>query len=210
MTGDLDAARAILVEARSELADRGVGLGLAVMTGIESVIFELLAGDAAAAAKLGVEGCRQLEELGDKSFQSTAAAELAGALYVLGRLGEADAWVDRAVELGASEDAFTQIIWRQVKAKLLARAGDLREAEQLAREAVAISEDTDFLNGQADANADLAEVLELAGRRDEAATALERALALYEQKGNNVSARRIRAKLTALQSILTHVPKPRT
>jgi class 3 adenylate cyclase/tetratricopeptide (TPR) repeat protein len=209
MMGDLDAARAILVEARSELADRGVGLGLAVMTGIESVTFELLAGDAAAAAELGVEGCRQLEELGEKSFQSTAAAELAGALYRLGRLGEADGWVDRAVELGANEDAFTQIIWRQVKAKLLARAGDFREAEQLAREAVAISEDTDYLNGQANANADLAEVLELAGRRDEAATAGERALALYEKKGNKPSAERMRAKLTALQSTVAVVPKAR-
>ena len=135
---------------------------------------------------------------------------MAGALYELGRLAEADAWVDRAVELGASEDAFTQIVWRQVKAKLLARAGELREAEQLAREAVAISEDTDFLNGQADANADLAEVLELAGRRDGAATALERALALYKRKGNTVSAQRTRAKLTELQSAFAHDQKPRT
>ena len=210
MMGDLDAARAILVEARAQLADRGVGIGLAVITGIESVVFELLAGDAAAAAKFGVEGCRQLEELGDKSFQSTAAAELAGAFYALGRLAEAETWVGRAAELGATEDAFTQIVWRQVKAKLLARAGEFREAEQLAREAVAISEDTDFLNGQADANADLAEVLELADRRVEAAMTLEHAVALYERKGNTVSAQRTRAKLTALQSTLTHVPKPRT
>jgi class 3 adenylate cyclase/tetratricopeptide (TPR) repeat protein len=210
MTGDLDGARAVLVEARSELADRGAGLGLAVMTGIESVTLERLAGDPTTAAELGFEGCRQLDELGDKSFQSTAAAELAGALYELGRLSEADAWVGRAVELGASEDAFTQIVWRQVKAKLLARAGDLTEGERLAREAVAISEDTDFLNGQADANADLAEVLELADRPVDAAIALEHAVALYEQKGNNVSAQRTRAAVTALQSNLAHGPKPTT
>ena len=210
MRGAIDGARAVLVEARSELADRGVALGLAVMTGIESVTFERLAGDPAAAAELGFEGCRQLDELGDRSFQSTAAAELAGALYELGRLAEAEVWVDRAVELGASEDAFTQIIWRQVKAKLLARAGDLTEGERLVREAVAISEDTDFLNGQADANVDLAEVLELADRRDEAAIALEQAVALYERKGNNVSAQRTRAALIALQSTLTRVPKPTT
>ncbi len=114
------------------------------------------------------------------------------------RLEEADAWVNRAVEIGATEDAFTQIFWRQVKAKLLARAGDHDEAERLAAEAVAISRETDFLNGQGDATADLAEVLLLGGRADDAAAALEQALRLYEQKGNLVSARRVRARLVAL------------
>jgi tetratricopeptide (TPR) repeat protein len=208
MTGDIHGARAVFVEARLALADRGAALGLAVMTAIESATFERLAGDPAAAVELGFEGCRQLDDLGDKSFQSTAAAELAGVLYELGRLDEAGVWVDRAVELGASEDAFTQIVSRQVKAKLLACAGDLTEGERLAREAVAISENTDFLNGQANARADLAAVLELAGRRDEAAIALEHAVALYEQKGNEISARRTRTALTALRSDPARVPKP--
>jgi thioredoxin-like negative regulator of GroEL len=199
MIGSLDEARAIFVEARAQLAERGGGIGLAVITAIESATFERLAGDPAAAATLGAEGCRLLEELGDKSFLSTAAAELAGALYELDRLEEADAWVGRAAELGASEDAFTQIIWRQVKAKLLARDGEQAEAERLAREAVAIGEATDFLNGQGDARADLAQVLELGGRREEAAAELERALGHYEQKGNAVSGDKARARLTALR-----------
>ena len=66
---------------------------------------ELWAGDPAAAAEFGAEGCRLLEELGEQSFLSTAAGNLARALYALDRLDEADAWAGRAAELGASDDA---------------------------------------------------------------------------------------------------------
>ena len=46
-----------------------------------------------------------------------------------------------------------------------------------------------------------------ANRPAEAAIALEYAIALYEQEGNNVPAQQTRAALTALQSILAHGPK---
>ena len=146
----------MLTEARAELAERGGGIQLAVMTGIETGEFELLAGDPAAAAEIGAEGCRVLEEQGDKSLLSTAAGNLARALYALDRLDEADAWAGRAAEVGGSQDAFTQMLWRQVRAKVLARGGENVEAERLAGEAVEIAEGTDFLNGQGDAKADLA------------------------------------------------------
>ena len=82
---------------------------------------------------------------------------------------------------------------------MLARRGRHAEAERLAREAVAMSDGTETLNGQGDANADLAEVLVLAGRAEEAAEALERALALFERKGNVVMAARMRDRLAALR-----------
>lgn len=46
---------------------------------------------------------------------------------------------------------------------------------------------------------DLAEVLLLAGKPDEAADALAQALARYERKGNRVSAQRAQTRLTELQ-----------
>nr|MBA3244340.1 tetratricopeptide repeat protein [Actinomycetota bacterium] len=125
--------------------------------------------------------------------------DLAQALYALDRLDEADAWASRAAELGASVDG-PQMVWQQVRAKVLARRGEDGQAEQLAREAVALGEATDDLNGQGDTYADLAEVLLLAGKPDEAAAALEQALERYERKGNVVSARRVRARLTELQA----------
>ena len=197
MLGRFDEARAILAEARAELAERGGGVLLANITAFESVWVELWAGDPAAAAEFGAAGCRLFEELGELGFLSTAAGNLAQALYALDRLDEADAWAGRAIELGASDDAVTQMLWRQVRAKVLARRGEHAEAERLAREAVAIGEETDVLNWQGDAYADLAEVLLLGGKADEAAAALEQALDRYERKGNLVMAQRTRDRLAA-------------
>ncbi|MEK6191611.1 MAG: adenylate/guanylate cyclase domain-containing protein [Chloroflexota bacterium] len=195
MLGRFDEARAILAETRAELAERGAGIQLAVVTGMDSVDVELWAGDPAAAAELGAEGCRLFEELGEQSMLSTAAGRLAQALYALDRLEEADGWAGRAAELGASDDAFTQMLWRQVRAKVLARRGQHAEAKRLAREAVAVGEKTDMLNPQGDVYADLADVLLLAGKADEAAVALGQALGCYERKGNLVSTQRAQTRL---------------
>ena len=200
MIGRFDEARAILAEARAELAERGGGVLLANITAFESVWVELWADDPAAAAEFGAAGFRLHEELGEQGFLSTAAGYLAQALYALDRLDEADAWAARAIQLGGSDDTETQMLSREVSAKVLARRGEHADAEQLAREAVAIGEGTDALSWQGDANADLAEVLLLGGKADEAVTALEQALERYERKGNLVMAGRARARLIALRA----------
>jgi tetratricopeptide (TPR) repeat protein len=196
--GRFDEARALLAETRAELAERGGSVLLGVVTGIESSIVEQLAGDALAAAEFGAEGCRALELVGDESFLSSAAAWLAQALYRLDRLDEADRWASRAADLGASDDAFNQLYWRSIKAKLLARRGLLVDAESMALEAVAIAETTDDISAQGDVYADLAEVLELAGNHEEAIAGLAQALDRYERKGNLVSAGHIRERLATL------------
>jgi tetratricopeptide (TPR) repeat protein len=178
-----------------------MGVRLAVLTSFNSVDIELLAGDPAAAAELGAEGCRLFEELGEDLFLSTAAGKLAQALYALDRLDEADAWARRAVELGASDDVWTQMLWRQVRAKMLARRGEHAEAQRLAREAVTIGDETDILDMQGDTYADLAEVLLLADCAGEAAVALEQALERYQRKGNLVSAQHTRERLTELRAM---------
>jgi class 3 adenylate cyclase/tetratricopeptide (TPR) repeat protein len=203
MLGRFDEARALLAEVRGDLIERGGELALGLTSYEGGVETELLAGDAAAAVALGEEGCRLLEELGQQAALSTAAGWLAQALYAADRLDDADAWAARAAELGASDDAMTQLLWRQVRAKVLARRGERAEAERLAREAVAIGDETQMLNAQADAYADLAEVLSLGGDREKAATALEQALARYERKENLVMAERTRALLTELETAAT-------
>jgi class 3 adenylate cyclase/tetratricopeptide (TPR) repeat protein len=197
MLGRFDEARTILAETRAALAERGRGALLAGVTGFASTWVELWAGDAAAAYEFAVAGFGLWEELGELSSLSTAAGDIAQALYVLERLDEADAWAGRAAELGASDDAWSEMLWRRVRAKVLARRRQPAEAERLAREAVAIGEETDTLNGQGDANADLAEVLLLGGKADEAIAALEQALERYERKENLAMARRTRDRLAA-------------
>ena len=199
MLGRFEEARAILAEVRAELADRGGGVPLGLRLGQGSIDVELLAGDPAAAVEFGEEGCRLLDELGAQSFLSTAAAKLAQALYALDRLEEAETWAGRAAELGASDDAMTQMLWRQVSAKVLARRGEHAKAERMARGAVAVGEETDILNAQGDTLADLAEVLLLAGRPEEAAASLEQAIDRYQRKGNRVSTERAQTRLEALQ-----------
>jgi class 3 adenylate cyclase len=207
MLGRFDEARAILAEARAELADRSGELALA-LTMDSSAAVELLAGDPASAVEFGEQAFRLFGELGEKGAQSVAAGTLAQALHALDRLEEAEAWAVRAAELGASDDASTQMLWRQVRAKVLARRSEHDEAERLAREAVAVGEDTDWLDGQGDAHADLAEVLALADRPQEAVGALEQALARYERKENIVMAERVRARLTELQPSGTAAERP--
>jgi tetratricopeptide (TPR) repeat protein len=123
----------------------------------------------------------------------------AQAYYELGRLEDAEAWADRGAKLAGSDDAHVQTIWRQVKAKVLARGGDHAEAERFARRAVELSEQTDMLIDQGRALADLGDVLALAGRTEAAAEAYEQALARCERKEYLVMAERIRARLVELR-----------
>ena len=198
MLGDFVEARGILDRMRTELAERGGGLLLANINAFESVDVELLAADPAVAAGFAAEGFKQHEELGELMFLSAAAGSLARATYALDRFDEAEAWAGRAADLGATETV-TEMTWRQVKAKVLARRGEHAEAARLAREAVALGEETESPDAQGGAHADLAEVLLLGGRRDEAVAALETAVERYERKGNIVSAQRARARLAELR-----------
>jgi class 3 adenylate cyclase len=196
MLGRIEEARALLAALRADDAERG---GVLLLGAIGEVGFEveLLAGDPAAAAAVGEELCGRLEGAGSRDLEAFAG-RLAQAYYQLGSLDDADAWAARAAELGTSDDAYTQMLWRQARAKVLARRDDHPEARRLAYEAVAISDGTEMLDAQADAYADLAEVLSLAARRREAAQALEQALGRYERKQNLVMAERTRTRLEEL------------
>jgi class 3 adenylate cyclase len=198
MLGRLEQARAVLAELEAELVERGATNVLAGVKGGYRLDVELLAGDAAAAVAAGEESCRMDEELGHQAELSTVAGRLALAYCELGKFKEAERWAARSEELGATDDATTQMLWRQARARVLAR-GDHAEAVRLAGEAVAIGEQTQMLNGQADAYADLGEVLVLAGREDEAGKALNEALGRYARKENLVMAERMRARLAELE-----------
>jgi tetratricopeptide (TPR) repeat protein len=143
--------------------------------------------------------CDLLEARGQRTFLSTYAPLLGRSLCALGRHDEAEPLARLGRELGDEQDATTQALWRQVQALVHARRGQHSQAEQLAREAVAICERTDALNWQGDALCDLAEVLHAAGRSDEAAAALAQALERYEQKKNLAMSAQVRDRLAELR-----------
>ena len=103
-------------------------------------------------------------------------------LCELGRFDEAEPLAQLGREEGDEEDPQVQALWRQVQARVLAYRGEFESAEALAREAIAIVEQTDGLNMAGDAHRDLADVLTAAGRTDEGAEALEQAIDRYERK----------------------------
>jgi len=81
-----------------------------------------------------------------------------------------------------------------VRAKALARNGQLDEAVALARDSVAIADQTEYFDVLVQSVGALGEVLLLA-TSDEAGPVLRRALEMHEQKGNLVEAERVRQVL---------------
>jgi class 3 adenylate cyclase len=197
MLGRFEEARAHRAASRMRGVDRGAEEAVAFNFDWE---VETLAGDHPAAERWARAGADLEDRIGNLGGLSTTAGKLAQSLYALGRDEEAEHWSRRSEELGASDDIQTQMLWRQARAKVLARRGEHDDADTLIREAVALAEQTDMLNAHADALMDLAEVRTLAGKPGHGAQAAERALALYEQKGNLASAARTRALLAHLRA----------
>jgi class 3 adenylate cyclase/DNA-binding SARP family transcriptional activator len=190
----LHAMRGEFGEARSL-----VRAGNAVLDGLDRMqsavshheaLVELLAGEPGIAAAKLRAGYDRLAEMGEKAVLATTAAMLAQALYAEGHYGEAHEFCAVSEETAAAEDLSTQVIWRGVRAKLLARDGRFAEAETLARRALVLVLRTDQLNRQGDVLLELAEVLALAGRVEEAVAVAREAGETFERKGNLVSAER--------------------
>ena len=195
--GQLEAMRGNIVAAREHYrkaweSGREHGqLLLAASTTMEAAESELAAGDPQLAAEVALQGVAELESHGEQGWLSTVAGYAAESLYRLGRDDEAWELTERAEEAGARDDVITQMLIRQVRAKILARRGELEDAERLAREAVALSEPTDALEAKANSYRDLATVLGAAGKGDAALVALARAKALFEEKGHTAGVARV-------------------
>jgi hypothetical protein len=186
--GRFDEARALVVEAQRGYEELGRVVALAALCGPVLSGIELLAGDVAAAESILCASCATLQRLHEDTYLSTRAAELADVIYEQGRYSEAEEWTRVSEHHAASDDVSAQILWRAVRAKLLARRRAFAEAESLARDAVSRAESTDALNQHARALLDLAEVFRLDARDDEAATAVGTALGMYARKGNLAAA----------------------
>jgi tetratricopeptide (TPR) repeat protein len=135
-----------------------------------------------------------LAKIGEKSHFSSIAHALAAVAHAQGRYEEAERLAGECRDACRANDVHSQVAWRSILAKILARRNELVEAEGLAREAVALAETSDFLLAHADALADLADVLELAGRPEEAARVLEDAIGVHERKGNLLAAEQARSR----------------
>jgi tetratricopeptide (TPR) repeat protein len=180
--GHLDAADAI-TEGQIESLIQGTDC-------ISRALFEVAAGDLAAAEEHLRKGYQQLEEMGGNGPRANVAAMLARVRLLQDQLDDAEELTRTCERLAAPDQADAQVKWRSIRAIAMARRGEPGEAERLAREAVQLAGKTDQLESWADARVDLAEVLLLGGRSREASRELDRAIILYQEKGSEVGQRR--------------------
>jgi len=159
---------------------------------------ELGAGDRASAAEILESACEAVEHGGRDARVATLSAALAEARYRQGRLDTALELSAKAAAIAPADDVHSQVGWRRVRAKALARTGSPAEGERLARDADALLEGSDALHERAATLADLAEALHLASRHDEARAAGHEAFALFERKGAGAARDRAARRLSRL------------
>jgi predicted ATPase/DNA-binding SARP family transcriptional activator len=186
MGGRFALARELLATSRALLADIDPTLNSAVSH--PRAIVEMLAGDPAAAEAYLKAASDTLDDMEDEALRSTTDAFRAQALLAQGRDGEAEHYTRLSEQRAAASDLLTQMMWRSVRARVLARRGEFDQAEALARHAVSLAEQTDFISQRADVLLDLTHVLRQAGRLQLAHATGTEALHLYQQKGNSVAA----------------------
>jgi ATP/maltotriose-dependent transcriptional regulator MalT len=198
MQGEFEGARGLFASSRALFEELGWKFE-AAMVSLESGPAALLAGDAIAAEAELRAGFDRLEKMGERNYISTIAGYLAEALYRQDRFDEAEYFAAYCSDVASHDDVTSQAQWRSVKAKLLARRGAVTDAEALARQAAGLLKPTDYLDLRATVLLDLAEVLSVLGRLDEAIAATEEGLELFRRKGNEVAAARAGAFLDYLR-----------
>jgi class 3 adenylate cyclase/tetratricopeptide (TPR) repeat protein len=197
LRSDLDEARQLVGAAHEITSDLGETLTQAADC-LSQALIELLDDDLDAAEDMLRSGYQRLEQMGATGSLAPVAAMLARVVLLRGRGDEAEELTRTCERVAAPDQVDAQVKWRSIRAIALARRGDSEEAERLVREAVYRVDKTDQLDSRAEARVDLAEVLRLGGRHGEAGRVLDRAIALYREKGNEVAeagARRLLAQV---------------
>jgi tetratricopeptide (TPR) repeat protein len=181
--GRFDRAREHIGQAKAFLQDVGATVWMAGPLAQFTGLVELWAGNPAAAERELRWGYEELSRINEGAWLPTVVDILSEAVYAQGRLDETEILTKASEQIAGSEDLYSQVMRRAVRAKVLARRGQLKEAEGLARESVSIAEATDFLQLRARAFMSLGDVLRLAGRDADAEASIENAVRLFALKG---------------------------
>jgi predicted ATPase/DNA-binding SARP family transcriptional activator len=195
MSGRLDEANDLVVRSRAIMNDAGQWIWIVTFWYAFVSVWQ---GNTAAAEQELLPGYEALKKMGEKSHFSSIAHELSSVLYLQGRYDEAEQLTRECEEATRANDIHSGILWRSIRAKILARRGEFEAAEQLAGEALAIASTSDFHIAHADALLDLAEVLALAGNPSAVPALVREAIGFYELKGNLLAAERAVSQLDDL------------
>lgn len=195
--GRIEESQRAFAKAREIFDDLDLPVHVAYLA-LSTAIVDPLASDPEAAERELRSAVAFFEESGATHILASLLPLLAGALVGRGCAGEALALTERTEVMAAGDDLDAQVRWRIARARALGATGDPAGAERYAREAVRVAEEADMIVLTADALSCVGDVLLAARSSAEAEPMLRRALRLYEQKGDVVSAARRRATLDAL------------
>jgi class 3 adenylate cyclase/tetratricopeptide (TPR) repeat protein len=188
MLGNFALARDLIEVAKASAKEFGLELEYAFDVSSAAYI-SMLEGDPGRAERDASEAVGLFRRMGDLGHLSSYAPMLAEALYAQGRYDEALPLTEEAERATIEGDIDAEVHWRRVRAKILARQGRLDEAVRLATEAIEFARPTDDLDKRGRALMDLAEVLQLAGRSQDAAAIVREALDTFGRKGHVVMTR---------------------
>jgi class 3 adenylate cyclase len=190
MQYEFDRARDLYRRARAMFEELGLRVDASTLC-LSSAHVELLAGDHEAAERELRRGYDHLAALGERYLLSSVAGLLAETLVAAGRFDEAEDAALATEELADESDVDAQSLWRSTRARILAHRGSFGEAEMLAREAVQLLAPTDGVVAKVAASSDLARILLLAGRDDDARALIAKTRALAARKGSRVMVDRL-------------------
>jgi class 3 adenylate cyclase/tetratricopeptide (TPR) repeat protein len=200
LRGEFERGRELLAQAGAMQIELGMEIARAAGNAMMSAALEQLAQDYDAAERVLRPAAEVLRSAGEKAYYSTLLGYLAHVSYAQGKYDDADDLAREAYEVGGADDIETQRLALAVRGRVSARRGETADAERLVRAAVEFLAPTDALVGQAEVMLDLAEVLDLAGRPDEARAAARDAVRLYERKGADAGVRLAEARVAKLEA----------
>lgn len=195
MRGEFDRARQLANAARTHIREglRGVKRALTFVEQ-RSAEVELMAGDDVAAERQLRLALELAFDVGERDQVAQIAGLLSRILSSRGDLEEAEQLAAVSVEQSPAESVTSQALSRTALALVTAERGDHIQAERLAREAVGLAP-VDMLNLRGSLLVDLACVLSIVDRGQEAKAVLAEAAFAYERKGNLIGVSHVGALL---------------
>jgi class 3 adenylate cyclase/tetratricopeptide (TPR) repeat protein len=191
MNGDIEQARRLYRQARSMLRELGAGVR-AASTGADVLIVEALAGDWQTGEREARADYEFLQTQGETFFLASLASLLARVVREQGREDEAMALTEIGRSAAAEDDFDAQILWRVVRAPIVARAGDYALANQLIAAAIEMAGSAEDPMLQAETRFEQAAVALAQGQLERARESLLGAIAICEAKGNLAALARLK------------------
>ena len=195
--GSFDEARADMSAGRALSRELGDMIWWASSSMLEADL-EFGAGDPQAAYDVLAEGHEVLAAHAETGFLATVVGMRSQAAFLLGRDAEALELADEVGRLSSKDDFEPRSRIALVRALVIARRGDFDRADELLQEAANLIEPTDYIFLHIGLNEARGEISRLAGRPVAERAALERALAVAEEKGHLVAAARAMERLAEL------------